>query len=153
MFLAPLGLTSPQPYIPSSPLLPALFLARVGTRSQRFEKSKYFNFSKNTSIQYLEGKIWPYPNVDFNHSRCKRGSYYLFKKEKNEKIFFLQLDGVFFFLSIKSECFFPKKQIRTDCCRRRCCPCEPWLFLRKHLQRFLLRKHLSSLLLLFFLVC
>jgi hypothetical protein len=39
------------------PLLPDLFLDLVGTRSQRFEKSKNSFFSKNTSIEFPERKF------------------------------------------------------------------------------------------------
>jgi len=116
------------------PLLPSPF------RAGRYEISTFRKIggknSKNTSIQFPEWKFSTSPKVDFNNfNRKKRFFTTSFGRKKNSFRFF---------------CFFSKKKPSSDAAFLS--PACYW-YQQKHLQRSLLRKHLSSLLLLFFLVC
>ena len=134
----------------------------MDTRSQRFEKSIFrktrrFNFRKENFDQAQK--------CISTISVVQEVLYYLFcKSKKNEKIFFIHSwTKYFFFQSVGRHFFFWRKLVwiakmllpcLLDAARLpvpQCTtPCAPSWLQRKHLQRCLLRKHLSSLLFLSF---
>jgi hypothetical protein len=125
----------PQPYFQPSPSTPEPLPGLVGMRSQRFEKSGE-KIPKTRRFNFQNENFRPAQKWISIISIVKRGS--LLPLLEGKKILFV------FFV------FFSKKKPSSDAAFLS--PACYW-YQQKHLQRSLLRKHLSSLLLLFFLVC